>query len=176
MNLETERLLLRRWKASDAEPFSLLNSDPIVMEFLLGQLSREESDAMIGRSEAHFEQYGFGPWAVELKSTGALLGFTGLMCPKFETSFTPCVEVGWRLAREYWGRGIATEAARAALAFGFQAGLQEIVSFTVAANIRSLAVMERLGMKRDLRGNFDHPRVPEGHPLRPHVLYRLPAP
>lgn len=176
MILETERLLLRRWKKSDEEPFQKINSDPVVMEFLLAKLSPTESNAMIARAEAHFEKHGFGPWAVELKTSGALLGFTGLTVPAFETSFTPCVEVGWRLAREYWGSGFATEAARAALAFGFQAGLPEIVSFTVPANIRSIAVMERLGMKQDLSGNFEHPRVPQGHPLRPHVLYRLSAP
>jgi len=174
MRLETERLILRRWMTADSEPYAKLNSDPAVMEFLLKPLSREESDAMIGRMEAHFGEHGFGPWAVEVKATGELAGFTGLTRVAFETHFTPCVEVGWRLARAFWGKGFATEAARAALAFGFEsAGLKEIVSFTVPANGRSIAVMERLGMKRDPQEDFDHPKVPEGHPLRPHVLYRM---
>ena len=129
---------------------------------------------MIARIESHFDQHGFGLWAVESKDCGDLLGFTGLSCPTFETRFTPCVEVGWRLSRQAWGRGHATEAARAALTYGFrQAALQEIVSFTVPANKRSIAVMERIGMSRDLDGDFDHPKVPDGHALKKHVLYRL---
>ncbi len=174
MQIETARLLLRRWKPSDSKPFHQLNSDPEVMEFLLKPLALEESDEMIVRIESHFEQHGFGLWAVEAKETGLLLGFAGLSRPTFETQFTPCIEVGWRLARQAWGRGFATEAARAALAFGFdEAGLTEIVSFTVPANLRSIAVMERIGMTRDIAGDFEHPKVPENHHLRKHVLYRL---
>lgn len=129
---------------------------------------------MIARIEAHFSEHGFGLWALEIRKTGEFIGFTGLSRPSFETRFTPCVEVGWRLAQKFWGQGYATEAARAALEFGFQEkGLNEIVSFTVPANRRSIAVMERLGMSRDPLEDFDHPRVPEGHALRSHVLYRL---
>jgi RimJ/RimL family protein N-acetyltransferase len=174
MRLETERLILRRWKSTDAEPYSKLNSDPIVMEFLLKHLSREESDAQIARIEAHFSEHGFGLWAVEIKATGEFIGFAGLNQPAFDAHFTPCVEVGWRLARAHWSHGFATEAARTALAFGFEiASLEEIVSFTVPANKRSIAVMERLGMKRDPEEDFEHPKIPEGHMLRPHVLYRM---
>ena len=174
MKIETPRLILRRWEETDSEPFAKLNSDPAVMEFLLKPLSREESDAMIGRIEAHFTEHGFGLWAVETKGTGELIGFTGLSRPNFETQFTPCVEVGWRLAKSHWGHGFATEAAQAALNFGFhKADLKEIVSFTVPTNKQSIAVMKRLGMRRDPKEDFEHPRVPEGHALRPHVLYRL---
>jgi RimJ/RimL family protein N-acetyltransferase len=173
MRLETERLILRRWKSTDAEPYSKLNSDPAVMEFLPKRLSREESDAMIARMEAHFSKHGFGSWAVEIKATGEFIGFTGLSRPAFEAHFTPCVEVGWRLARAHWGHGFATEAARSALAFGFESGLEEIVSFTVPANERSIGVMERLKMKRDPKDDFEHPKFSRGHALRLHVLYRM---
>jgi RimJ/RimL family protein N-acetyltransferase len=174
MRLETERLILRRWKSTDGEPYAKLNADPAVMEFLTKRLSREESDAMIARMEAHFSEHGFGLWAVEIKATGEFIGFTGLSRPAFEAHFTPCVEVGWRLARAHWGHGFATEAARSALAFGFEvSGLEEIVSFTVPANKRSIRVMERLEMTRDLKDDFEHPKIPAGHPLKPHVLYRI---
>jgi len=174
MTLETPRLILRRWQTSDSEPFQRINSDPAVVEFLLKPLSLEESDSLMNRIEKHFDQFGFGLWALELKSSKELIGFTGLSRPNFETHFTPCVEVAWRLAKAAWGKGLASEAARAAIDFGFKnAGLEEIVSFTVPANLRSRAVMERIGMKRDLKGDFEHPNVPVGHPLRPHVLYRI---
>jgi RimJ/RimL family protein N-acetyltransferase len=172
--LETERLLLRRWKDSDREQFHKMNSDPAVMEFLPKLVSREESDAMIVRIEEHFEQHGFGWWALEIKETGEFIGFTGLAVPKFESHFTPCVEVGWRLASPYWHKGYATEAAKAAVHFGFsEKGLKEIVSFTVPANRPSIAVMERLGMTRNPHEDFDHPKLPEEDKLRRHVLYRL---
>jgi RimJ/RimL family protein N-acetyltransferase len=174
MRLETERLILRRWKSTDAEPYSKLNSDPAVMEFMTKRLSREESDAQIARIEAHFSEHGFGLWAVELKTTGEFIGFAGLSHPAFEAHFTPCVEIGWRLARAHWGRGFATEAARSALAFGFEvSGLEEIVAFTVPANKRSIGVMERLEMKRDPKDDFERPNIPAGHTLRPHILYRM---
>jgi RimJ/RimL family protein N-acetyltransferase len=124
--------------------------------------------------DAHFDRRGFGLWAVELLETRELGGFVGLSVPSFDAPFTPCVEIGWRLARLCWGRGYATEAARAALSFGFERlGLEQIVSFTVPANLRSRRVMERLGMHRDAAADFEHPGLPPGHPLRPHVLYRL---
>jgi RimJ/RimL family protein N-acetyltransferase len=145
-----------------------------VAEFLHAPLSREESDALIARIEAHFDEHGFGLWAVEVPGVAPLAGFVGLSVPRFEARFTPCVEIGWRLAPACWGSGYATEGARAALDFGFgELGLEEIVSFTVPANTRSRRVMEKLGMSHRAEDDFDHPALPEGHRLRRHVLYRL---
>jgi RimJ/RimL family protein N-acetyltransferase len=172
--LETARLRLRRWRESDREPFYRMNSDPRVMEFFPACLSREESDALIERAEAHFETHGFGPFAAELRATGEFAGFIGLFIPQFEAYFTPCVEIGWRLAAEFWNQGLATEGATEALHLAFgPLGLREIVSFTVPANLRSRRVMEKLGLAYD--GEFDHPRLPEGHKFRRHVLYRKAA-
>lgn len=172
--LRTERLRLRRWGPGDREPLARLNADPVVMEHLPGVLSRRQSDELVDRLEEHFDRHGFGPWCVEVADESAVFGFVGLSVPSFEAPFTPCVEVSWRLAREHWGRGYATEAARAALAFGFEhLGLGEILSFTVPANLRSRRLMERLGMIRNPADDFDHPRLPPGHPLRAHVLYRI---
>ena len=156
----------------DREPFAALNADLQVTRYLPAALSRKESDAMIERLEGHFERHGFGLWAVET-GDGACAGFVGLSVPRFEAHFTPCVEIGWRLAANYWGQGYATEGARAALAFGFDVlGLDEIVSFTAPANTASRRVMEKLGMTSDPADSFDHPTLPVGHPLRRHVLYR----
>jgi RimJ/RimL family protein N-acetyltransferase len=175
--LRTERLYLRRWRATDHEPFAALNADPRVMEYFPAPLSPEESEALTSRIEGHFEQHGFGVWAVEITGTAPFAGFIGLSIPRFEAHFTPCVEIGWRLASEYWGCGYATEGARATVAFGFeQLCLSEIVSFTVPGNLRSRRVMERLGMTRNLADDFDHPALPEGHSLRRHVLYRIGRP
>jgi RimJ/RimL family protein N-acetyltransferase len=172
--IRSERLLLRRWRSEDREPFAAMNSDPEVMECLPKLLSREESDALADRLERHFDERGYGRWAVEVPGVAPFIGFVGLGYIDFPAHFTPCVEIGWRLARSSWGQGYATEAAHAALRHGFeQAGLEEIVSFTVPHNIRSRAVMERLGMKRSPDDDFDHPVLPEGHPLRRHVLYRI---
>ena len=174
--IQTERLLLRRWREGDREPFAALNADPRVVEFLPGPLTREESNQRAERIEAHFAEHGFGLWAVEVRAGAPFIGFVGLAVPKFEAAFTPCVEIGWRLAAEHWGRGYATEGARAALAFGFeQLRLTEIVSYTVPANARSRRVMEKIGMTRNPAEDFDHPLLPAGHPLRRHVLYRLAA-
>jgi ribosomal-protein-alanine N-acetyltransferase len=137
-------------------------------------LPRDESDALAGRFEAHLDRHGFGLWALEIVDVAPFAGFVGLSVPGFDAHFTPCVEIGWRLAAEHWGRGYATEAARAVLAFGFASlGLREIVSFTVPANSRSRRVMEKIGMVRSAADDFDHPRLPEGHRLRRHVLYRV---
>lgn len=175
--LRTDRLYLRRWVADDRPAFARLNGDPRVMEFFPGTLSRQESDGRVDRIEAHFEQHGFGFWAVEVPGVTPFAGFIGLCYPRFEVPFTPCVEVGWRLAAEYWNRGYATEGARAALGFGFRwLRLDEIVSFTVPHNIPSRRVMEKLGMTRSPADDFDHPLLAEGHPLRRHVLYRLRRP
>ena len=170
--IETPRLVLRAWNDADLAPFAELNADPEVMEHLPAILTRDESDAFAARIRAAMAERGFGLWAVEEKGGAPFVGFVGLSVPRFTAAFTPCVEVGWRLARAHWGKGYATEAARAALEAGFERfGLAEIVSFTVPANVRSRRVMERLGMRLD--GAFDHPSLAEGHPLRRHVLYRI---
>ncbi|HEU0223371.1 MAG TPA: GNAT family N-acetyltransferase [Paracoccaceae bacterium] len=172
--LETPRLILRLWREADRAPFAAMNADPEVMRHFPALLSREESDAAADRQAARFTEDGLCFLALERRSDGAFLGFTGLATVRFEVPFAPAVETGWRLARHAWGQGYATEAARACLAWGFSAkGLAEIVAFAVPANRRSTAVMERLGMRRDEAGDFDHPAVPAGLPLRRHVLYRL---
>jgi RimJ/RimL family protein N-acetyltransferase len=147
------------------------------MEHFPGMLTPDESNGFIDRVEAHFEKHGFGLWAVEIPGVVPFAGFIGLAIPRFETHFTPCVEIGWRLATECWGHGYATEGARAVLAFGFQElRLPEIVSFTVPGNLRSRRVMEKIDMTRNSLDDFDHPGLPEGHPLRRHVLYRIVRP
>jgi RimJ/RimL family protein N-acetyltransferase len=172
--LTTERLWLRTWREPDRAPFAALNADPEVMQFFVAPFTREQSDTLIERIEAHIREHGFGLWAVELRAEQRFVGFVGLAVTTFPAPFTPCVEIGWRLARDAWGRGYASEAARAALRFGFETlAPEEIVAYTVPDNIRSRRVMERIGMQRDEHGDFDHPRVPDGHPLRRHVLYRL---
>jgi RimJ/RimL family protein N-acetyltransferase len=172
--LRTERLRLRLWREEDLAPFATLNADPAVVEYLGGGLTREQSDALAQRIREHFDHHRFGLWAVEVPDVAEFAGFIGLSIPAFEVHFTPCVEIGWRLAREHWGRGYATEGARAAQEFGFaQLDLDEIVSFTAVANQRSRTVMERIGMQYDPHGDFDHPALPPEHPLRRHVLYRL---
>ena len=144
------------------------------MEFFPKRLESTESDAAAARIAGHFEEHGFGLWAVEIPGVAPFIGFTGLAVPRFVAPFTPCVEIGWRLAAEHWGRGYATEAARAALQFGFEKlQLSEILSFTVPKNVRSRRVMERLGMSRSPADDFDHPNIAEGHPLRRHVMYRM---
>lgn len=175
--LRTDRLLLRGWLPDDLDPFAALNADPIVMEhFFHGMRSRQETADFITRIEAEFQDRGFGLWAVEVPGAAGFIGFVGLHAALFEAPFTPAVEVGWRLAKAHWGHGYATEAARAAVAFGFEhAGLREIVSFTSVGNLRSQRVMQRIGMTRDRAGDFEHPAVPAGHPVRPHVLYKLEA-
>lgn len=173
MVIETDRLILRRWQSSDVEPFVSLNADPRVMEFFPSTLSRSETEAMIQGIERRMDKQGAGLWATELKDNKAFIGFIGLNVPGYTLPFSPCVEIGWRLAYGYWGNGYAQEGARASLAFGFEKlGLQEIVSFTTAGNLRSRRVMERIGMTYDPQGDFDHPRLPPNHPLLRNVLYR----
>lgn len=172
--LETARLRLRPWRPEDLAPFAALNADPEVMAYFPAPLDPAASDLLAARVMAHFAEHGYGPWAVEIRGVTSFAGFVGLMLLSFDAHFTPCVEIGWRLARKAWGHGYATEAARAALAFGFgTAGLEEIVAMTVPANMRSRAVMERLGMTRSAEDDFDHPRLPADHNLRRHMLYRL---
>lgn len=151
-----------------------MNADPEVMEYFPSPLPRAETEARFERIKEHFKRHGFGIWAVEEKATGNFLGWLGLMVPAFAAPFTPCVEIGWRLKKSAWGKGYATEAAFAALEYGFlDLDLEEIVSFTVPDNFRSIRVMEKLGMSHSSKDDFDHPLIEEGHPLRRHVLYRL---
>lgn len=172
--LRTERLLLRRWREADRDLFAAMNADPRVMEHFPALQTREESDASAARIAEHFARHGYGLWAVEITGIAPFAGFIGLNHPRFETSFTPCVEIGWRLAAEHWGRGYATEGARAAMSFGFdELRLDEIVSYTVPGNVRSRRVMEKLGMVRNPAEDFEHPMVLFGNPMRTHVLYRI---
>jgi RimJ/RimL family protein N-acetyltransferase len=174
--LHTDRLVLRRWRDDDLSLFAALNADPVVMEHMQTTLTRAESDAFAARIEAEFEECGYGLWAVEVRGGASFIGYVGLHRVPFDAPFTPAVEVGWRLAKKFWGHGYATEAARAAVRYGYeQAGLAAIVSFTSPANERSWRVMERLGMVRDPGSDFDHPNVPTGHRLRAHVFYRFPT-
>ncbi|MCR9141540.1 MAG: GNAT family N-acetyltransferase [bacterium] len=185
--IETDRLLLREWRDTDRDGFARMNADPEVMRYFPAPLNREQSDALFDRAVAHFARHGFGMWAVALRSQssatdtddesahspGAVIGFTGLNLADFEAKFTPAMEIGWRLAREFQGRGYATEAARAVLSFAFEKlELPEIVSFTAVENTASRRVMEKIGMTRSAAEDFEHPALAPGHPLRSHVLYR----
>jgi RimJ/RimL family protein N-acetyltransferase len=172
----TPRLLLRGWRSGDLGPFARLNADPRVTEHFASALERHESDALVTRIGACWAERGYGLWAVEVRASARFVGYVGLWPAEFAAPFTPAVEVGWRLAPEAWGHGYATEGGRAALQHGFGVlGLAEVVSFTAVANARSRRVMERLGMRRDPAGDFEHPHVDPGHPARAHVLYRLQA-
>ena len=172
--LTTKRLILRPWKESDLKPFAELNADPRVMEYLIGPLSQQESNELAARIQNNIKEQEWGFWAVEAPGIADFIGFIGLAHVLYSTPFTPAVEIGWRLAYDYWGKGYATESAKAALDFGFQSlKLNEIVSFTVVNNLSSQHVMEKLGMHRDPKDDFDHPKVPEGHRLKRHILYRL---
>jgi RimJ/RimL family protein N-acetyltransferase len=175
IELLTPRLRLRCWHDADRDPFAALNADPRVMAHFPAPISRARSDASIDAWQSDFAQRGWSNWALERRDSGEFIGFTGLTIPQREFSFSPCVEIGWRLAHAHWGQGFASEAARAALAAGFdRIGLAEIVSMTALTNLRSQAVMRRIGLV-DARSIFDHPGVPEGHAVRPHCLFRLRA-
>ena len=170
----TDRLILREWRESDREPFARLNADPRVMEFMPAILSRDESDALVDRIVEDIARSGYGLWAAEIRDTDEFIGFVGLSVPTFQAAFTPCVEIGWRVAADYWGAGLATEGARAIVRRAFEdLNVNDLVSFTATGNTRSRRVMEKIGMTRDAGEDFDHPLLPEGHPLRRHVLYRL---
>ncbi|TWD84217.1 RimJ/RimL family protein N-acetyltransferase [Kribbella amoyensis] len=170
--LRTERLTLRRWQESDLAPWAAMNADPEVREHLGAALTREQSDASVALFQEEFDQRGYGWWAVEVRETGEFVGFAGLDRVEDHLPFTG-IEIGWRLARSAWGHGYATEAARAVLAFGFDTlGLPEILALTTATNLRSQAVMRRIGMTRDPADDFDDPNEPEG-PLRANVVYRI---
>ena len=172
--LSTPRLLLRPFAPEDLEPFAVLNAHPLVVEWL-GERTRAESDALTERINAEIEQEGWGFWAVEVVGTAPFIGMAGLHRVDPSFPFAPAVEIGWRLHPAYWGHGYATEAATAARDHGFAGGLEEIVAFTAAGNVRSQAVMRRIGMERDLAADFDHPALAVDSPLRRHVLYRTRA-
>jgi RimJ/RimL family protein N-acetyltransferase len=173
-SIATARLHLREWQDSDLSPFVALNADPVVMQHFPETYDEERTRRFVTRIRDCWAERGYGLWAVERNDTGGFIGYVGLWPATFPAHFTPAVEVGWRLAADQWRHGYATEGARAALTYGFETvGLDEIVSFTSALNVRSWRVMERLGMQRDRAGDFEHPSVPEGHPTRAHVLYRI---
>ncbi len=172
--IESNRLILRTWKKEDANPYFKFNQDSKVLEHLPRSMTLEEATALVDKTNSKQSEYGFCLWAVELKSTGEFIGFIGLNYTDWPAHFTPAVEVGWRLGSEFWGQGYATEGAKAALNFGFKkCGLKEIVSFTVPDNRRSIRVMEKIGLKRDIKGDFAHPKLDPTHRLSHHVLYRL---
>jgi len=172
--LATARLQLRHWRAADTDAFAALSADPEVMQFMPACLSRSQSDAFALRAQADLAQRGFGLWALEVRAQTPFIGYVGLSPVTFAAPFTPAVEIAWRLGRASWGCGYATEAAREVLRFAFEdLGLHEIVAFTVPANVRSRALMQRLGLRYDVHGDFEHPRLPAGHALRSHLLYRL---
>lgn len=172
--IETERVILRTWRDDDLNEYYRINQDPKVIEFLRGPLTMQEAKDFIAFVNQQFYKIGYTLWAAEEKSSGKLMGFIGLDPLKWEALFGPCVEIGWRLGSEYWGKGYATEGAKAALEYGFnKCGLTEIVSFTVPANVRSIRVMEKIGMKRDFNGDFTHPKLSTDHPLSKHVLYKI---
>ena len=174
LELHTERLLLRTWQPADLPGFAALNADPQVMRHFPSVMSRAQSDAMARRMQAHFVQHGFGYWVLERREQPGLIGVLGLQRVNFDAAFTPAVEIGWRLQQAHWRQGYALEAATAVLACAFaQVQLAELLAFTVPANLPSQALMQRLGMQRNPHDDFDHPLLPEGHPLRRHLLYRL---
>ncbi|OEZ49314.1 hypothetical protein JAB1_25040 [Janthinobacterium sp. MP5059B] len=173
IELMTPRLVLRQWRDSDLAPFAALNADPRVMAYFPTALSRDASDAMARRCSGLIDERGWGLWAVALRENDAFIGMTGLHIPAAQLPCSPCVEIGWRLAFDYWGQGYAQEAAQAALQAGYERlQLPEIVAFTALPNVRSSALMARLGMRREA-ATFEHPALPAGHALRTHCLYRL---
>lgn len=175
--IETARLKLRRWSAEDLEPFASINADPEVMEHFPVPLSAAATAALIERNESSFEREGYGLWAAELRGEGVLIGMVGLMTVPAELPFAPAIEIGWRLGREFWGRGLAREAAVATIEFAFaQLALEEVLAYTAERNLRSRRLMERLEMSRDPEEDFSHPGLGASDPLAPHVLYRLRAP
>ncbi|KHD08019.1 GCN5 family acetyltransferase [Candidatus Thiomargarita nelsonii] len=173
VELKTNQLLLRQWQKEDFPLFAKINYDSVVMEYYPSVLSEDESNAMAHKFESLISERSWGFWAVELIDENKFIGFVGLHKPTYELPVTPCIEIGWRLAKEYWGKGYATEAARVALKFAFEElGLNEVYSFTSVSNKKSWSVMVRLGMQ-NTGANFEHPIIPESHPLREHVLYKI---
>lgn len=172
--IETERLYLRNWIEEDIAPYYSLNQHPKVIEFLREPLTMQQVEDFIVAANQHQTKHGYTLWAVEPKNRPTCIGFIGLNYTTWEAPFTPAVEVGWRLDADWWGKGYATEGAKACLVYGFNTcGLQEIVSFTVSENNRSRRVMEKIGLIRDVNGDFAHPKLEPDHPLSKHVLYRI---
>lgn len=168
----TERLGLRHWQEADFSPFAAMNKDEDVMRYFPSTLSDEETKAMVARIEIQFQKHGFGLFALEKRSTAGFIGYTGFMLPRFQSFFTPCVEIGWRIKKEEWNKGYATEAATACLRYGFRTlGFADVYSFTAAINHSSEKVMQKIGMKKE--GEFDHPLLATDSPLRRHVLYKI---
>jgi RimJ/RimL family protein N-acetyltransferase len=176
--ITTPRLVLRRWRAEDFEPLERIHADPEVAYWLGGPVFAALRATAIERIEAHFNEHGFGEWAIERTEDGELIGLAGLRRTAFPgPEMTPTVEIGWRLARPAWGQGYAAEAAAAALRDGFErAGMDEVMSWTASCNVRSQAVMRRIGLERRPELDFDHPKLNEGDPLRPHVVYGIGRP
>lgn len=173
-NLNSDRVILRQWREEDLIPFAKMNADPIVMEYFPAILSQKESDKLAEKIQNQFQKYGFGFWVLEIPNVTKFAGFIGLNIPQFEAHFPPCVEIGWRLKKDYWGQGYATEGAKLCLEFGFnQLQLKEIVSFTAQVNTRSRRVMEKLGMTHNPQDDFQHPLLPRNHSLSYHVLHRI---
>lgn len=173
-HIETERLILRDWKEDDKKPFASMNADPMIMEYFPRRLGEDDSNKLVDRFQEHINQHGYGLYAIELKSTGAFIGFVGLHRVEKNFPFAPAVEIAWRLEYEAWGKGYATEASKAVLDNAFKKqGLDEVVAFAVYDNSRAIHIMEKLGMKHDPDGDFDYPNLPKGHPLGRFVLYRI---
>lgn len=174
ITIETERLILRQWQESDLAPFAQMNGDADVMRYFPYIMTPQESDAMVAGINQHWQRNRFGLFAVERKDTGRFIGMIGLDRPRFEAHFTPCFEIGWRLAPAHWQQGFATEGAKAVMRLAFQAmKLPRLVSFTAAQNMPSRGVMRSIGLRHDPKDDFDHPKLAPGHPLRAHVLYQL---
>ena len=172
--IETDRLILRTWEEKDIEPYFLINQDPKVLKYLASPLTPKQSRNFIESMNAQQDKKNYTLWAVEIKKFAKFIGFIGLNHTDFDAPLCPAVEIGWRLDSQHWGNGYAPEGAKACLDYGFnKIGLKEIVSFTVPSNVNSLKVMEKIGLKRDFRNNFDHPKLSQDHPLSKHVLYRL---
>lgn len=173
-HIETDRIILREWQENDLKPFTKLNADPLIMEYFPRVLEESGSKRLFKHFQEHFKKHGYGLYALENKTSHEFMGFVGLNKIEFDAPFTPATEIAWRLDYEYWGKGYATEAARAVLNHAFKTlKLDEIVAYCVYDNDRAIHVMEKLGMKRDPKGDFDYPKLPKGHPLGQHILYRL---
>jgi RimJ/RimL family protein N-acetyltransferase len=172
--VETPRLILRTWKAEDEAVLARISADPVVMEHFLATQTAAETRQFLDKINQHYQKYGYTLYAVELKATGEVIGFTGLLKVGFEAHFTPAVEIGWRLAKEHWGNGYAPEAAKAVLKMAFEKfNLEKVVSFTAATNKNSQRVMQKIGLQYDSKDDFKHPKLPADHPLCEHVLYQL---
>lgn len=172
--LTTERLVLRQWQDSDNAPFARMNADADVMQWFANPLTPEESAMMVQRLSTMINHFGWGVWALEVPGVADFIGFVGLALTVMPVPFSPFIEVGWRLDKAHWGNGYAPEGARASLAYAFDTLKQrEVVSMTTVGNLKSRRVMDKIGLHRDEADDFDLPRLPIGHPIRPHVLYRI---